>query len=160
MGRPSVEGQGGRTGRAGLVGVPTDQDTSGAHRQRQILGAKPDRLLHPRRLGSEKQLRHAPEADRRVYIRRVTIDLTGMLPTPEEVEAFVKDNSSNAYEKLVDRLLASPRYGERWGRHWLDVVGYAESSGYESNRPRLNAWHYRDWVIRSLNEKTSLTLNL
>jgi hypothetical protein len=99
-----------------------------------------------------RQLRPAPEAERRVWLRRVTIDLTGLLPTPDELDRFLNDAAPGAYEKVVDRLLASPRYGERWGRHWLDVVRFAESSGYESNRPRLNAYHYRDWVIRSINE--------
>src|SRR5438874_1904194 len=75
----------------------------------------------------------APEADRRTFVRRVTVDLTGLLPTPEEVDAFVNDRSPLACEKLVDRLLASPAYGERWGRHWLDVARIAESHGYEMN---------------------------
>lgn len=92
------------------------------------------------------------EADRRTYIRRVTFDITGLPPTPSEIDAFVHDTSDQAYETLVDRLLASPRYGERWGRHWLDVVRFAESHGYETNELRRNAWPYRDWVIRSLNE--------
>ncbi len=94
----------------------------------------------------------APEADRRTYARRVTLDLTGLLPTPEEVDAFVADTSPDAYEKLVDRLLASPAYGERWGRHWLDVARFAESHGYEMNTLRPNAWPYRDYVIRAFNE--------
>jgi hypothetical protein len=93
----------------------------------------------------------APEADRRTLVRRVTFDLTGLPPTPEEVAAFVKDGSPEAYEKLVDRLLASPHYGERWARHWLDVVRYGESDGFERNTPRPGAYHYRDWVIRALN---------
>ncbi|MBL8822267.1 MAG: DUF1549 domain-containing protein [Planctomycetia bacterium] len=92
------------------------------------------------------------EADRRTYIRRVTFDITGLPPTPSEIDAFVRDTSDQAYETLVDRLLASPRYGERWGRHWLDVVRFAESHGYETNELRRNAWPYRDWVIRALNE--------
>lgn len=95
-----------------------------------------------------------PEADRRTYIRRLTLDLTGLWPTPEEVDDFVKDTSPNANEKLVDRLLTSPAYGERWGRHWLDVVRFAESSGFEVNNPRTNAWGYRDYVIRALNRDT------
>ena len=99
-----------------------------------------------------KQLTPSPEADRRTLIRRVSFDLTGLPPTPEEVKAFVEDPSPDAYEKLVDRLLASPRYGERWARHWLDVVRFADTHGFEMNQPRPNAWPYRDWVIRSLNE--------
>jgi hypothetical protein len=102
--------------------------------------------LHQRHLGP------AEEADRRTYIRRVTVDLIGLLPAPDQVEAFVNDNAPDAYERLVDRLLASPHYGERWGRHWLDVVRFAESSGYENNKPRENAWPYREYVIRSFNE--------
>ncbi len=101
----------------------------------------------------EKGLTMAPEADRRTLIRRVTLDLTGLLPTPEEVEAFVADKSPLAYEQLVERLLASKNYGERWARHWLDVVGYADSNGYtEADSVRPHAWRYRDYVIRSMNE--------
>jgi hypothetical protein len=94
----------------------------------------------------------APEAERRTLIRRVTFDLTGLPPTPEEVAAFAKDKSPKAYEKLVERLLASPRYGERWARHWLDVVRFAESHGFEMNQPRANAWPYRDYVIAAFND--------
>jgi hypothetical protein len=102
---------------------------------------------------NEKGLTIAPEADRRTLIRRVTLDLTGLLPTPEEVEAFVADKSPLAYEQLVERLLASKNYGERWARHWLDVVGYADSNGYtEADSVRPHAWRYRDYVIRSMNE--------
>ena len=101
---------------------------------------------------SEKGLRPSREADRRTLIRRLTFDLHGLPPTPEEVAAFLDDASPDAYEKLVDRLLASPRYGERWGRHWLDVVHYGESHGYDKDKPRRNAWRYRDYVIQSLNE--------
>jgi hypothetical protein len=90
-------------------------------------------------------------ADRRTLIRRLYFDLTGLPPSPEEVEAFVNDKAPDAYVKLVDRLLASPHYGERWARHWLDVVRYGETDGFERNTPRPNAWHYRDWVIRALN---------
>jgi len=93
----------------------------------------------------------APEADRRTLIRRVALDLTGILPTPEEVDAFVADSSPEAYARLVDRLLSSQAYGERWARHWLDVVGYADSNGYtEADSIRPEAWRYRDYVIRSL----------
>ena len=102
---------------------------------------------------SEKGLTMAPEADRRTLIRRVTLDLTGLLPTPEEVEAFMTDKSPLAYEQLVERLLASKNYGERWARHWLDVVGYADSNGFsEADSVRPHAWRYRDYVIRSMNE--------
>lgn len=101
----------------------------------------------------EKGLHMAPEADRRTLIRRVTLDLTGLLPTPEEVDAFANDKSPLAYEQLVERLLASKNYGERWARHWLDVVGYADSNGYsEADSVRPQAWRYRDYVIRAMNE--------
>jgi hypothetical protein len=93
-----------------------------------------------------------PQADRRTLIRRVSFDLAGLPPTPQEVDAFVEDQTPDTYEKLVDRLLASPRYGERWARHWLDVVRYAESQGFEMNQPRPNAWPYRDYVIRAFND--------
>ena len=99
-----------------------------------------------------KGLKPSPPADRRTLIRRLTFDLHGLPPTPEEIEAFVHDPHSDAYERLVDRLLASPRYGERWGRHWLDVVHYADTHGYDKDKRRDNAWPYRDYVIRSLNQ--------
>jgi mono/diheme cytochrome c family protein len=97
-------------------------------------------------------LQPAPLADRRTLIRRLSFDLIGLPPTPDEVEAFVADPSPRAYEDLVDRLLASPHYGERWARHWLDVVRYAESQGFERDRLRPNAWQYRDWVVNALND--------
>ena len=96
-------------------------------------------------------LRLNPPADRATYIRRVSYDLIGLLPTPDEVRAFVDDRSPDAYEKLASRLLDSPHYGERWGRHWLDVVRFAESNGFERDRIRRNFWPYRDYVIRSFN---------
>jgi mono/diheme cytochrome c family protein len=94
----------------------------------------------------------SPEADRRTLIRRLSFDLTGLPPTPEEVEKFLRDKSKRAYENLVDRLLASPRYGECWARHWLDTIHYGETHGYDKDKPRPNAWPYRDYVIRALNE--------
>ena len=100
----------------------------------------------------EKQLAQSPEADRRTLIRRLYFDLIGLPPSPEEVAAFVADKDPQAYLKLVDKLLASPRHGERWARHWLDVVRFAESDGFETNQPRPNAWHYRDYVIRAFND--------
>ena len=93
----------------------------------------------------------APPASKTSLLRRVTYDLTGLPPTPEEVDAFLADASPDAYEKVVERLLASPRYGERWARHWLDLVRYAETDGYEFDAPKPNAWRYRDYVIESLN---------
>jgi mono/diheme cytochrome c family protein len=103
------------------------------------------------KLAAEK-LSPAPAADRRTLIRRLYFDLHGLPPSPEEIDAFVADPDPQAYEKLVDRLLASPRYGERWARHWLDVVHYGDTHGYDKDQPRPNAWPYRDYVIRALNE--------
>jgi hypothetical protein len=94
---------------------------------------------------------HAPEADRVPLIRRVTFDLTGLPPSPDEVAAFVGDKRPDAYERLVDRLLASPQYGERWGQHWLDLAHYADSNGFELDAERPDAWRYRDWVVNALN---------
>jgi len=93
-----------------------------------------------------------PPADKVALLRRACYDLTGLPPTPEEVDAFVKDPAPDAYEKLIDRLLDSPHYGEKWARHWLDVVRYAETNGYERDGPKPFAWRYRDYVIRSFNE--------
>ena len=100
-----------------------------------------------------KGLTPSPSADRRTLIRRATFDLTGLPPTPEEVEAFVNDKGPNAWEKVVDRLLDSPRYGERWGRHWLDVARYSDTKGYvfQEERRYPFAYTYRDWVINALN---------
>jgi hypothetical protein len=98
-----------------------------------------------------KGLEPAPKADRRTLIRRAYLDLVGLLPPPEEVDAFVNDPSPDAWPKLVDRLLASPHYGERWGRHWLDVARYADSWGHIHDDDNANAWRYRDYVIKSLN---------
>lgn len=93
----------------------------------------------------------APEAERATFLRRAKFDLLGLPPTPEEIDQFVADEAPDAYERLIDCLLASPHYGERWGRHWLDVVRFGESDGYETNKPRPNAWPYRDWVINAFN---------
>jgi mono/diheme cytochrome c family protein len=98
-----------------------------------------------------KGLRPAPAADKRTLLRRVTFDLTGLPPTPEEVEAFLADSSSQAFATVVDRLLKSSAYGERWGRHWLDVARYADSNGLDENVAYGTAWRYRDYVIRSFN---------
>ena len=99
----------------------------------------------------EKGLTPAPPADRRTLLRRVTFDLIGLPPTPEEIDAFVRDPAPDAYEKVVDRLLASPHHGERWARHWLDVIHFAETHGHDQDVPREHAWPYRDYLIRSLN---------
>ena len=100
----------------------------------------------------EKGLKPAPEADRRTLIRRAYFDLIGLPPTPEQMDRHLGDDSPDAYGKMVGELLESPRYGERWARHWLDVVRYADSSGFESDHYYPNAWRYRDYVIKSLNE--------
>jgi hypothetical protein len=99
----------------------------------------------------EKKLTPLPAASKRVLIRRATYDLTGLPPTPGEVETFLKDNSAAAFEKVVDRLLASPHYGERWGRHWLDVARYADTSGCNSDYPIADMYRYRNWMIRAFN---------
>jgi hypothetical protein len=96
-------------------------------------------------------LEPSPEADRYTLIRRLSLDLLGLPPTPEQVDQFLRDGSADAYENLVDRLLASPHYGERWARRWLDLARYADTNGYEKDRPR-SIWPYRDWVIQALND--------
>ena len=96
-------------------------------------------------------LRPAPEAAKESLLRRVTLDLIGLPPTPDEVAAFLSDDRADAYERVVERLLASPHYGERWGRHWLDAARYADSTGFETDAPR-SIWKYRDWVIEALND--------
>ncbi len=100
----------------------------------------------------EKKLNPAPSADRRTLIRRAYFDLHGLPPSPDEVERFVNDPASDSYEKLIDHLLESPHYGERWGRHWLDVVRYADTGGFETDIYFPNAWRYRDYVIKSFND--------
>ncbi len=99
-------------------------------------------------------LKPAPEADRVTWLRRVSFDLIGLPPTPEQVAAFVKDRRGDAFERIVEELLASPRYGERWAQHWLDVVRYADTHGFEVNTERPNAWPYRDYVIEAFNHDT------
>jgi cytochrome c553 len=108
-----------------------------------------DRFL--RKKLTEKGLAPAAEADRRTLIRRLSFDLLGLPPTPEDVAGFIADKSPDAYERLVDRLLGSPHYGERWARHWLDIAHYADTHGFERDQLRPNAWRYRDWVIDALN---------
>jgi cytochrome c553 len=99
----------------------------------------------------EKGLSPAPPADKAALLRRVTFDLIGLPPTPEEITAFVNDDSPQAFGTVVERLLGSPHYGERWGRHWLDLVRYAETNGHEFDNDKLDAWRYRDYVIRAFN---------
>lgn len=98
-----------------------------------------------------KGLESSTPAERRVLIRRLTFDLIGLPPAPEDIDEFLADQHPDAVERLIDRLLASPHYGERWARHWLDVVRFGESNGFERDLPRTNAWPYRDWVIQALN---------
>jgi len=109
-----------------------------------------DRFIRSKLL--EKGISYSEEASKRELIRRATFDLLGLPPTPEEVEAFVNDSNPNAYAQLIDRLLDSPHYGERWGRHWLDLVRYAQTNGYERDDEKPYAWKYRDYVIRSFNQ--------
>ena len=99
----------------------------------------------------EKGLSPSPPADKRTLLRRVCFDLIGLPPTPDELDAFLVDQSPDAYERVVDRLLSSPRHGERWARHWMDVVHFAETHGHDQDRPRENAWPYRDYLIRAFN---------
>lgn len=106
---------------------------------------------------TEKKWTLSPEADRRTLIRRLSFDLLGLPPSPAAIDAFLADESPKAYETLVDRLLASSHYGERWGRHWLDIARYTESQGFEYDRLRENAWHYRDYVIQSFNNDKPYT---
>src|SRR4030095_561736 len=99
---------------------------------------------------SQLSLAPSPEADRYTLIRRLSLDLLGLPATPEEADGFVANKAPDAYERLVDRLLANPHFGERWGRHWLDQARYADSNGYAIDAAR-EAWPYRDWVIQALN---------
>ena len=109
-----------------------------------------DRFLEKAR--AEKGLNPAPKADRLTLLRRASMDLTGLPPTREEIDAFMADTSPDAWERLIDRLLASPHYGERWGRHWLDVARYGDSGGFQNDTDRPHAWRYRDYVIDSFNK--------
>jgi len=100
----------------------------------------------------QKGLTPAPRADARTLVRRAYVDLIGLPPTPEQVDAFVNDTAPDAWARLIDGLLASPHYGERWGRHWLDVARYADSGGFETDMYYRNAWRYRDYVVKSFND--------
>ncbi len=97
-------------------------------------------------------LKPSPPAEKIALLRRIYYDLIGLPPTPEEVRAFLADDSPDAYERIVDRLLASPHYGEHWARHWLDLVRYAETNSFERDGTKPNVWRYRDYVIRALND--------
>jgi Protein of unknown function (DUF1553)/Protein of unknown function (DUF1549)/Concanavalin A-like lectin/glucanases superfamily len=122
---------------------PVGQGTDGITRQANRVDAFIDETL------KAHQLSRAPEATRRTLIRRLSFDLTGLPPTPEEVVAFERDSRPDAYERLVDRLLASSDYGERWARWWLDLARYADTNGQDENKVMANAWRYRDWVVRA-----------
>ena len=100
----------------------------------------------------DSQIKPNPSAEKLTIIRRVSFDLLGLAPSREDIEGFLSDNSSDAYDKLLNKLLSSPHYGERWGRHWLDVARFGESHGYESDNERPHAWTYRDAVIRAFNQ--------
>src|SRR5262245_7836600 len=100
----------------------------------------------------EKQIEANKPADKLTLLRRATLDMTGLPPTEKEIDAFLNDTSSTAFEKVVDRLLASPAYGERWGRHWLDVARYADSDGFKADATRPYIWRYRDYVIQAFNQ--------
>ena len=105
-----------------------------------------------RRLEKES-IAPSPEASQNHLLRRASLDLTGLPPTPQEVDEFLHDNRPDAYERLVDRLLDSPHYGEKWARYWLDLARYADSDGYEKDRSRPWAWRYRQWVIEALQSR-------
>src|SRR5690606_32810754 len=100
----------------------------------------------------QQGLEPAPRAEKTVLLRRAYYDLIGLPPSPEEVDAFLADDSPDAFERVIDGLLASPHYGERWGRHWLDLVRFAETNSFERDGPKPNAWKYRDYVIRAFND--------
>ncbi|MBT5927422.1 MAG: DUF1549 domain-containing protein, partial [Verrucomicrobia bacterium] len=131
------------------VEVPVVTDASSAWQSNPVDAFVFDAL-------KKQGLSHSPQASRQQLIRRLCFDLTGLPPTMEQVGDFVSDRSPDAYEQLVDRLLASPHYGERWGRHWLDVIRFGESRGFERNEIIRNAWPFRDYVIRSFNQDKPL----
>ncbi len=141
------------------AGAPWDQHWAFAALQRQMPPQPKNHAGQSNPLDSfvlrrlEKQgIQPSPEADRYALIRRLYLDLLGLLPNVHEVDAFLTDARPDAYEKLVERLLASPHFGERWGRHWLDLARYADSDGYEVDRVRPHAWYWRNWVIRAIND--------
>ena len=105
---------------------------------------------------SSKKLAPSPPLPRERLLRRVTLDLKGLPPEPGEIGAFLRDTKPDAYEKVVDRLLASPHYGERWALRWLDVARYADTNGYEADAERPHAWRYRDYVVRSIQQRQAV----
>ncbi len=136
--------------RSALV-LPEDPATRRARRKQPRLGAATPSTISSWRGWSAKASRPRPKHRSSTLLRRVSLDLTGLPPTPEEVRDYLDDNRPDAYERLVDRLLASPHYGEKWARYWLDLARYADSDGYEKDRSRPWAWRYRHWVIDALN---------
>ena len=108
-----------------------------------------DRFLEQKRI--EAGVIAAQKADQVTLLRRAYLDLTGLPPSVEETDEFLADSGPDAWERLIEKLLASPQYGERWGRHWLDVARYADSDGYEQDVDRANAWRYRDYVVNAFN---------
>ena len=158
---PSPPSSGERARVRGPNGENAPPNTKDLHSasSRFVAAASTDSPPHPNPLppkagseGTKQGIAPSSEANRLTLIRRLNFDLLGLPPAPEEVAEFVADAQPDAHERLVDRLLASPHFGERWARHWLDVVRFAESDGFETNQPRPNAWPYRDYVIRAFNE--------
>ena len=129
---------------------PREQGADSSLTFRGINESTIDEFIHRKLAG--RRFEPSPQADRRTLIRRLSFDLHGLPPTPESIEAFVDDTDPMAYENLVDRMLASPHYGERFAQHWLDIAHYADTHGFERDKRRDNAWRYRDYVIHALNE--------
>ena len=132
------------------LGLPAGTSTQSTGRSWARPNRQSHRRVHTAQLETDG-LSFSPEADRRTLVRRLHLDLIGLPPTPDVVAAFVRDSAPDAYERLVERLLASPHFGERWGRHWLDLARFAESDGYENDNLRPDAWRFRDWVIAAVN---------
>jgi hypothetical protein len=141
-----VCGQTSQTSHWSFAPIQTAEATTGST---ETLARTLDSFISNRRVAA--RLTSSPQATRLTLIRRVFLDVHGLPPSPSQIAEFVADQQPQAYEQLVDRLLASPRYGERWAQHWLDIVRYADTTGFEVNTPRATAWPYRDWVIKSLN---------
>ena len=149
--RPAVPlvGGTGSPSRPGPKGIATAGTQAGSESQPHLIINPIDAFVRAKL--AERGIAPSPEADRGTLLRRLSFDLLGLPPTPEQVRAFVSDPRPDAYERLVDELLASPHFGERWGRHWLDLARYADSDGYEKDSPRPYAYLYRDWVIDAIN---------
>jgi hypothetical protein len=147
------------------TGAPWPEHVSGVKKSEWWAFRKPQRAAPPEVAGAataidafllaklqQEKVEPAPEASRLALLRRATFDLLGLPPTPEQIQTFQNDTRPDAWERLIDSLLASPRYGEKWGRYWLDLVRYGDTSGFEQDPYLLDAWRYRDWVIKSLND--------